>query len=269
MIITGFEHGIGFIAVRINITKLDGTSSIGSGFLFNALLNDGSGRFITLLVSNKHVFGDPKGTLNILVNKIKDDGEPDFGNIEPFFQVDFSGIFFPHPEGEVDLACVNVSSITHKQIFYRNLDSTFLTPIDEGEIFLGMDVLFVGYPDNRFDQVHNLPIVRKGSIASFPSVDFNGKSELVIDAQVFQGSSGSPVFVQIKGRYRLLGVVSETMIRHSKLQTLPTSHHDMGIQQIIGLGIVIKQSRIIELIDYATQEFLANEHAATNGVAPA
>lgn len=89
-----------------------------------------------------------------------------------------------------------------------------------------------------------------------PDVDFNGKGQIVIDAQIFQGSSGSPVFVHWDGEYSLLGVVSQTMIRHSQLQTLPANMPQVGVEQTLGLGIVIKQRHVQELIDYVVNEYI-------------
>ncbi|MGZ8215335.1 MAG: S1 family peptidase [Methylosarcina sp.] len=183
-------------------------------------------------------------------NAKSESGEPHYGNVQTFGQNGFSTIYYPHPDDDVDLACVNISGISDSNIYFKNLHDAFLEPIDLGAIPPGSDVIFIGYPENRFDVKHNLPIIRKGSIASVPSVDFNGRPQIVIDAQVFQGSSGSPVFVATGGHYRLLGVVSETMIRHAQLQTISVGHASLAVQQILGLGIVIKQSKVVELIKH-------------------
>ncbi len=251
-----FEHQIAFIAVRINIEAPNNAgTSIGTGFLYQAPLNDGTDRSITLLVSNKHVFIDPRGKLSISLNQKDKEGNPIYGNVKPFEAIDFQGAYYAHPDPDVDLACVNVSGISHENVFYKHLDSEFIKDIDYEFIAPGSEVIFVGYPANRYDMVNNLPLIRKGTISSVPEVDFNGKGQIVIDAQVYQGSSGSPVFAAAKGKYILLGVVSETMIRHSQLQTLPTALPNLGVQEILGLGIVVKQRHVIELFEYAVSEF--------------
>ena len=89
-----------------------------------------------------------------------------------------------------------------------------------------------------------------------PNVDFNGKGQIVIDAQIFPGSSGSPVFVAWDNRYSLLGVVSDTMIRDSKLQILQVHTPQLGVEEILGLGIVVKQRHVRELIDHTVEEFV-------------
>ena len=251
-----FEHEISHITARISV-RLAGTTdtSIGTGFFYLAPLTDGSDRSITLLISNKHVFLNPTGSLTISLNERTEDGRPAYGKIKDFHDDNFESIYFGHPSQDVDLACVNASAITHNNAFFRTLHEDFLAPIEDGKIFPSQAVIFVGYPENRYDVVHNLPLVRAGSIASLPSVDFNGKGQIVIDAQVFQGSSGSPVFVAYDGKFHLLGVITETMIRHSKLQTIPSNINNIGVQQILGLGIAIKQRHVRELIDHAVAKF--------------
>ena len=250
-----FEHQIAYITARVEI-KLSDINSIGTGFFYLALLNDGTNRSVTLLISNRHVFLDPKARLIISLNRKKEGNTPEFGNVITFDQVGFEDGYVAHPDSEVDLACVNVGGITHTDAFYRNLGNDLLKPIDYEKVAVGSEIIFVGYPQNRYDVVNNLPLIRKGWIASMPNVDFNGKGQIVIDAQIFQGSSGSPVFVHWDGEYSLLGVVSQTMIRHSQLQTLPANMPQVGIEQILGLGIVIKQRHVQELIDHAVKEFI-------------
>lgn len=255
-----FEHQVCFLTARILVQFTNGTSSIGTGFLYMTPLPSRPDRSVILLISNKHVFSDTAGMLQISFNAKLENGEPDYGNVQTFSQDGFSTIYYPHPDDEVDLACLNISAITGSNIYYKNLHDSFLEPIDLETIPPSSDVIFVGYPENRFDSKHNLPIIRKGSIASLPAVDFNGRPQIVIDAQVFQGSSGSPVFVATGGQYRLLGVVSETMIRHAQLQTVPTGQSTLAIQQILGLGIVIKQSKVVELIEH-TVDAISNSIA--------
>ena len=163
-------------------------------FFYNAPLNVGGNRSIILLISNRHVFLNPKGRLTVSLNRTKEDGTPDLGNIMTFDQIGFESAYFAHPNPEVDLACLNVSDITRTDTFYRHLDSKTLKPIDYEKVAPGSEVIFVGYPQGLYDPVNYLPIIRRGFIASVPDIDFNGKGQIVIDAQVFPGSSGSPVF---------------------------------------------------------------------------
>jgi hypothetical protein len=53
----------------------------------------------------------------------------------------------------------------------------------------------------------------------------------------------------------LIGVVSATMIKHGQLQTIPTLQNGLGVQQILGLGIVIKSTTIVELITEVKRKY--------------
>ena len=251
-----FEHEVAYLTAKIDVEPPNAPKSIGTGFFYRASLDVESDRAIILLISNRHVFDDPKGRMVVSLNRENGPNAPDFGKIQTFDQVGFEDAYFAHPAPEVDLACVNVSMLTRTNVFFKELDDSFLQPIDYEKVALGSDVVFVGYPLGYYDAVNNLPLLRRGVIASVPNVDFNGKGQIVIDAQIFPGSSGSPVFVGQGDRYLLLGVVSQTVTADSELQILPTHEVRVGVTQVIGLGIVVKQRHVQELINYAVKEYM-------------
>lgn len=256
MIDHSFNHHAAFTAVRIRI-KVHVENKIltktGTGFLFMAdiPLGDDVVRNKLLLISNKHVLCGGKGEMTITLNRRKIDGTPDFGNAKKFVYNRFADYYIEHPNENVDLACVDVSEFTHTDAYTAYLNPSFLTPIDYEKIAPGSDVLFVGFPNGIYDTKNNLPLVRKGTLASMPNLDFNGKGEIVIDAQVYAGSSGSPVFISWDRTYKLLGVVSKTMRRSAVVE-----ESDEEIYPTLGLGIVVKQRHVQELIDYATKEII-------------
>lgn len=255
-----FEEQVFFTTTRINIPQANGKgTSIGTGFLFKAPLKDGTNRTVTLLISNKHVFQNPTGAISFNFNKKDNESNPDLGNLFTFTGNDFSGIYTEHPNPNIDLACINASAITNIEhnVYYRTIEPEMISDFSEPNFVPGLDVWFIGYPANRFDVTNNLPLLRKGYVASIPKVNFNSKDQLVIDAQVFQGSSGSPVFTVIDGKFKLIGVVTETMIRHGALQTIPALNTGLGVSQTLGLGIVLKSTLLNELIDAAVGKIIA------------
>lgn len=76
----------------------------------------------------------------------------------------------------------------------RNFDSIHVP--------VGEDILVVGYPDGIYDSAHNLPIIRRGSLASvYPFQHQNQKGRyndcyFLIDSLLHGGSSGSPVLLK-------------------------------------------------------------------------
>ena len=250
-----FEHQMAYITVRIfTQNPSESVKSVhGTGFLYrsNFTLNDGSPSSRLFLISNKHVFVNPTRTMTITVNKKKNDGSLDIGNVESITFPGFTDRYYPHPEQNVDLACVDVTSrVEGKSLYIKHLDDKFLTPINYEKVALGSDVLFVGYPNDFYDTHNNLPLARKGSLSSIPNVDFEGKGELVIDAEVFEGSSGSPVFTHWDNNYSLLGVLSRSVIRSEPLLGRTIA---IRVNEHIGLGIIVKQRHVRELIDYTSK----------------
>lgn len=93
-------------------------------------------------------------------------------------------------------------------------------------------------------------------IASLPKIDFDGDKQFLIDAQVYQGSSGSPVFSagMFTGQTKLLGVLNAGMIKHEKLMRMPVNVDQFGIRHTIGLGFVLKPILIAEMVDAAVEQ---------------
>jgi len=128
------------------------------------------------------------------------------------------------------------------------------------------EVAFIGYPNGIWDQKNFLPIVRRGITATPITVDFQGEKQFLIDASVFPGSSGSPVFIVNTGMYTnkhgttrvasrllFLGVVASVFYREDlnqiKIMTQPTVDVPVAVsRQMIDLGIVFKGETIIETI---------------------
>ncbi len=67
-------------------------------------------------------------------------------------------------------------------------------------ISVGSEVFIIGYPLGIAKQL-NLPIWKRGSIASEFSVPFNGSPLFVIDSATREGLSGAPVYARSFGAY--------------------------------------------------------------------
>ena len=249
-----FQEQIFFSTIRITKPNEDKTgASIGTGFIIKVSLNDEHNRAALLLLSNKHVYGDTKQPLLLNFHKkLNNEDKPDLGNVFTLSSDDFSDVYIEHPDNSIDLACLNISIIGNPKynIFYKNLTSEMLSDFSEQDLLPGNDVWFIGYPENRFDVAHNLPLLRRGYISSIPKIDFNNNQQIIIDAQVHPGSSGSPVFTLLGNSFMIIGVVTQTMIKHGKLEIIPTTTN-VGVTLPLGLGIVIKSKLIKELIDHS------------------
>ena len=246
-----FESQVVYITTGIIIQTPSGETNFGTGFFygFEIELESETKIPVLLLLSNAHVFEDSESQMTINVNKRKEDGSPDHGNTKKMMFPKLEDLYYRHPNKNVDLATIDVTRLLYDpSLYFKNVWEELLTPINyDVDVVLGQDVLFVGYPRGHYDKVNNLPLARRGILSSMPNVNFGGEEQLVIDAEVFEGSSGSPVFVEINGKYKLLGVLRASL---PTVEVCVGPNMSVQIKQHIGLGLVIKQGRVRELIDH-------------------
>jgi len=264
-----FEN-ILFTTVRIEVTLPNNSISMGTGFIFNYVKNNKQYLFV---VTNKHVIKDSiEGRLTFN----QSDGEkPILSKVFTIEYPNFEKQWIGHPQQDIDVAIMPFAPVLNElsnkgvQIFFKSLTPD-LIPSDKllrEEIDAVEDIVFVGYPSDVYDRRNLLPVVRKGITATPISVDFEGKPAFLIDASIFPGSSGSPVFLCNIGSYSpkgkglvvgsrifFLGVVASVFIRKD-LNTIELIHIPTGkipvvaTTQMVDLGIVYKAIVIKELIE--------------------
>ena len=234
--------------------------SIGTGFLLQRPV--GEDKYKLYLISNKHVLCGAD-SIAISFSKVGDNGI-DIGNIVRVPINNIKNSIVSHPDPNVDIAileCTGLFIMLPNQLYYKAVSYDMLATYNEPELSVAQNIYFVGYPDDRYDAKNNLPLIRTGMIASHPKYDYNGSAVFIIDAQVFPGSSGSPVFIDLtyenikngqivlgKKDIKLLGIVSATMIRNNQLKSIQTENQ-LLTEEVLGLGIVYKATAIKELID--------------------
>jgi hypothetical protein len=192
-----------------NTVMLETTGPPGPGLATGFLLafNFEGGISVPCLVTNKHALNDvarvrwhfhianPEGTAPVRIQEV---GLDDVGH----WRID-------HPDEDVDLCVINLSELyteikSHGWIVFNKFINETNIPSDEvlQNLSAMEDATMIGYPDGLIDSVNYLPILRRGTTASHPSLDFQGRPEGVLDIACFPGSSGSPVFVLNEGAFR-------------------------------------------------------------------
>ncbi len=249
--------------------------SSGSGFFF--LLFMQGNQSVPVIVTNKHVAVGNIGHISITSQRA--DGTPDLNNVLRVTIADFAAQWLHHPNPDVDLAILAflpiVSDLEKEgkkpfivplppDIIPNDQEFSELTPLE--------DVLIVGYPNGISDTAHNIPVFRRGITATPAYIDFQNKEEFLIDAAIFPGSSGSPVFLYNQGAYsnrnggtivgtriKLLGVVHAVLLDNVNgemtIIPAPTQARNVVTSQIPNnLGMCIRASRILEFEPLIAQQ---------------
>jgi hypothetical protein len=279
--------------IRIEVQKADGTGGLGTGFFY--VFNDPEHTSsIPVIVTCWHVVSNTTlgqihfalGTTNILVRS-----QNDFPLVFP----NFESLWIRHPDTNIDLAVMPIAPILRALETQGKILDFF--PIPEKELPSSEELLndgvfqevkFIGYPIGVWDEKNNLPIVRRGMTATDPSIDYNGRHEILIDASVFPGSSGSPVYIANEGvnispkgvfggvPFQFLGILYGVDEYNSdgkvEVLTIPTSF-DIKVKTGIpaNLGLVIKSSCLKDfkaIFDEISrkQEFIAKQTPTTNSL---
>ena len=258
--------------------RIETLSSVGTGFIVQHPLKDGQGLF---LITNKHVIESTKeGRLTL--TRLRMEGEsavPDLGQSEPVQLTGDGWKWTGHPSVDVDITAMPLVPLLEalgkmgKKVFVKSVptniipDQKALEELDAVE-----EILFIGYPNNVYDRVNNLPICRKGITATHSCVDYENKPIFLVDASVFPGSSGSPVFIYnvggwtgrhgmtVSSRILFLGVLSAVLYRQGdgslEFRDIPTAIKPVvHTQEMIDLGIVFKARTVVETIEHLLRQY--------------
>lgn len=256
-----------FTTVRVESTAEDGTRSSGTAFFYNASRTN---RVAPFLVTNKHVVRGARGGRVFFLEGNEDGpvlGSSVLGNFG-----NFEGHWVFHPNEDVDLCCLAVADVIQASmdgghpVFFKSVNSDLCpSPADVVDLEAIEDVTFIGYPSALYDTVNLTPIVRSGRTATPIELDFNGLPAFLIDASVFPGSSGSPVFIVQRGGYIkggsfqvgrdrafFVGVVASVHVSPTTGQLIQVIN-DSGVvfNSPIDLGVVFNWKAVEELIDEA------------------
>lgn len=264
-----------FSTLRIQATYSNGSASIGTGCIVSHKPNDApEGSF---LVTNQHVVERTVGG-QLTFTLGQDLGDAD----SPILGATFDHSIGPaawkwtaHPDNTVDIAVLPLSPTIeylhsiNRPPFYRSIPTSFVpSPEEMDELDAIEDIVFVGYPNGIYDHANNLPIVRKGITATPAAVNYEDRPLFLVDASVFPGSSGSPVFIHNQGswstrtgtivgggRILFLGVLSNVYYREEQgsleLKDIPTAVRPVPTsREMIDLGVVQKAHTVIETIEH-------------------
>lgn len=253
-----------FTTVRITTQTPDGQGRIEEGVAtgFFYTIPRPSGETRTFVVTNRHVV---EGASRIELHMLQDrNGEPVPGSDTGIVYTDprEGNAWHGHPDPAVDVAVMSQSEALHFVIdqekagedvprpHVSTIDARInvVTPEAMRQVNPLEEIVVVGYPGGHYDRANLTPLARRGVIATLPAQDYEGLPVFVIDAPIFPGSSGSPVYQLFPGSPERLGLLG---ILASGETTEELTESGDAYQPLINLGLVFKAWTINECIDNA------------------
>ena len=257
--------------VALGIKKKDGTVKYSAtGFLYGyptGLTDENGGKtYYLFLVTNRHVFQritERSGELYARFNKLEGTGS----NI---YTIPADSRWTVHPNSANDVAVLNINAqrLIGDDIeprFFTNDSPTFtreqaLTAgVSEGD-----GVFILGFPLGEAGAEQNYPIVRHGILARVKDWLKGNARTFLIDAFIFPGNSGGPVFLKpeftvIEGTKpnkicRLIGMVSSYLPYREVAVSTQTQQVRMIFEENSGLGRVVPLDVIQETIQIAVDD---------------
>jgi len=240
----------------------------GTGFVYTVPTDKGE---VQVLVSNKHVLADAH---ELTVRFVRGDPQnataPLLGQATEITITDSNSLVVGHPDPAVDVAVMPLGPVIDAMAkagappFFRSLPpDLLLTDARAAELDSIEEIGFVGYPNAVFDTKNFTPVARRGTTATPIVLDYRGEPAFLVDAAVFPGSSGSPVFLSDTGTYRsrdgatvvgsrfyLLGVLAAVHMAQvdGRVAALPATKM-VQVNTPIGLGIVYRAQTIDVCVD--------------------
>jgi hypothetical protein len=165
-----------------------------------------------VLFTSVHVFEKARNSLMLL--GFRDQGEPgeqplvsllayqpDAKSNQPFYVRhplhDVAAVRLRFPP-EIETAAKMPSDISQRKLMARHV-----------QVRAGDEVYFLGYPDVFPGTEGAMPILRSGRVASYTGGLGSNGGRFFINADVYAGDSGGPVFVVRHGRAQLVGIISQ------------------------------------------------------------
>ena len=250
--------------VALGDLMADGSAKYHStGFLYGwptgAFNEEGQALQRNFLVTNRHVFesaNERNANLQARFNTTTGNGS----NIYPIDPK--SDHWTVHPEADIAVLSVNGKLLEDDGIAFLTIhrdNNTFnREQLREKGIIEGDGVFTMGFPLGIAGDERNYVIVRQGIIASIQNWLDGGDKSFLIDASIYPGNSGGPVFAKpevaaISGTTannacRLIGIVSRFLAYTDIAVSQQTNRARVTFEENSGLGVVVPNDLIQETI---------------------
>lgn len=157
-----------------------------------------------------------------------------------------------HPNDEIDLAITMAPSFGDSDnSMVHGYTSTAIDDVEQHD--LGSEIFYFGFPLGTGADVEypHKAIVRKGIISSISDAP-----TFIIEANVFPGTSGSPVFIQRESTFEIIGVISSYIPYIDIAVSMQSKKPRITFEENSGLAYVVRAKYIFDIMktdNYRTQ----------------
>jgi hypothetical protein len=229
--------------------KINHDKSTATGFILSTGKDE---KYV--LVTAAHVFDNTPGNETVIVFRSKKaEGEYKKEPVKLVIRKDGKPMWTKHPTE--DIAAIWIEPPPNGDLPKIPLD---VLATDEAlkkyKIHPGENLACLGFPHRNEANTAGFPILRSGTIGSFPLVPTAKTRTFLLSANVFEGDSGGPVSLSRPGPTQgdreevrlILGLVVAQQFLDEEMKTI---YGSTRIRHRLGLAIVVHASFIKETID--------------------
>ena len=238
--------------LRAATIKISNQGSTATGFVVSRS-TDSQDVAVKILVTSAHVFEKAVGNqCKLVLRKPKQDGSYLRQELPVTIRSDHQPKWVRHPKVDVAaLALTDIGDTEIPAIAYADLIGK--APIDKGIYSSGDSVWAFCFPAQLEANSAGFPILRRGSIASFPIQPIEKHRTFLVDMSSFGGDSGAPVIVQnrsakdkVQPQFMVMGLV---MGQQRETTKSVTPIEERTVHRSLGLAIAVHSEFIRQTVD--------------------
>jgi hypothetical protein len=178
----------------------------------DALRPDG---LVPVVVTSAHVLDSVgQGPLDVGVRVPDADGQPQVAVIQVQAQRAGTPFYVRHPNQDIAAFELTIPTKVAGLIRLPSCLKEKALATDSRRVRAGAEVSFLGFPEVFPGTPGAFPLLRSGKIASYPAAALRAQRKFLINADVYPGDSGAPVFAAGRGgRPELVGMIIQRIGR--------------------------------------------------------